>query len=67
MFKTDASLYNGFSGCAIWAEAIQIGMAVFCIKNTNTSSHLAKQNFSYVTSFILASLVSQFKETNSNK
>lgn len=53
LFKTDASLYPGFSGGAIWSNGgIQVGMAVFCIKNLSTSSHLNKQNFSYLTAFL---------------
>jgi hypothetical protein len=52
MFKTDASLYNGFSGCSIWSEDHQLGMAVFCIKNVSTYNQLYKQNFSYLFRFI---------------
>lgn len=52
MFKTDASLYNGFSGGAIWTDNLPIGMAIFIIKNTTTFNQLYKQNFCYLTSFL---------------
>jgi hypothetical protein len=50
--KTDASLYNGFSGCGIWYGKKLIGMAVFILKNKNNNSNFNKHNFSYTIDFI---------------
>lgn len=50
--KTDASLYNGFSGCGIWLKDKLIGMAVFILKNKNSNSMFNRHNFSYSTDFI---------------
>jgi hypothetical protein len=52
LFRTDANLYHGFSGCGIWRGNNHIGMAVFIIKNTTTFCQLNKHNFSYCRSFI---------------
>ena len=46
-FKTDCSLFNGFSGCAIWHEGRWLGNTVFIIKNRISQDKHAKHNFSY--------------------
>jgi len=51
-FKTDANLYNGFSGCSIWQNNLHIGTAVFILKNKNTSTNYNRHNFSYGIEFI---------------
>lgn len=45
--KTDAALYNGFSGCAVWLGNQIIGMAIFILKNKNNQSNFNRHNFSY--------------------
>jgi len=57
IFKTDASLHHGFSGCGIWLGKMQKGVAVFIIKNTASSNSLTKHNFSYLTSFVSTELL----------
>lgn len=51
--KTDAALFNGFSGCALWTENSLIGMAIFILKNKNDHANYNRHNFSYTISFIL--------------
>lgn len=51
-FKTDCSLFNGFSGCAIWHEGRWIGNTVFIVKNKISQDKHPKHNFSYQRNFI---------------
>lgn len=51
--KTDAILYNGFSGCGIWIGDHLIGMAIFILKNKTNHSNFNHHNFSYHIEFIL--------------
>lgn len=51
--KTDAALFNGFSGCGLWTEDSLVGMAIFILKNRNDHSNYNRHNFSYTISFIL--------------
>lgn len=62
VFKTDANLYHGFSGCGIWSGNHQQGIAVFIVKNITTFSQLLKHNFSYSASFVLRQLFEQDPE-----
>lgn len=53
--KTDASLFNGFSGCGIWDKERAgrfVGMAVFILKHKHSLLSYHKQNFSYSSEFI---------------
>lgn len=60
--KTDACLYNGFSGCGIWLKEKLIGMAVFILKNKNNNSIFNQHNFSYSVDFIAKLLDPSSKE-----
>lgn len=60
--KTDAVLYNGFSGCGIWMGAQLIGMAVFILKNKTNHSNFNHHNFSYSVNFILELLNKDMSE-----
>ena len=50
--KTDAAMFNGFSGCGVWLGSNLIGMAVFILKNKNGGSNYNRHNFSYTFEFI---------------
>lgn len=50
--KTDAALFNGFSGCGVWLGNRIIGMAIFILKNKNNESNFNRHNFSYTIEFI---------------
>lgn len=50
--KTDAAMYNGFSGSGVWQGQKLIGMAIFILKNKHTSSAFNRHNFSYTIEFI---------------
>lgn len=50
--KTDAALYNGFSGSGVWLGENLIGMAVFILKNKKSESNYNRHNFSYTYEFI---------------
>jgi len=63
IFKTDASLHHGFSGCGIWSKQKQKGVAVFIVKNTTNSNELTRHNFNYLTSYIYKRIL---KESNEN-
>jgi hypothetical protein len=51
-FKTDCSLYNGYSGCAIWQDGAWVGNTVFIIKNRLSLDKYARHNFSYTREFV---------------
>lgn len=48
--KTDALLYNGFSGCGVWAEEGLVAMAVFII--AHGKKKMAWHNYSYTADFL---------------
>jgi hypothetical protein len=43
--KTDALLFNGFSGCGVWSEKGLLAMAVFIVVNGRRK--MAGHNYSY--------------------
>ena len=51
-FKTDLDLYNGFSGCAVWAGQAMVGMAVFILKSAIDHRNHHRHNFSLALSQI---------------
>ena len=50
--KTDAAMYNGFSGSGVWLNEKLIGMAIFILKNKNGNSAYNRHNFSYTLDFV---------------
>ena len=60
--KTDAALFNGFSGCGVWQGHRIIGMAIFILKNKSNQSNFNRHNFSYTIEFIEKLLNSGAKE-----
>lgn len=50
--KTDANLYNGYSGCGIWQNQQLVGMAIFILKNKSNSLNYNNHNYSYLREYI---------------